>query len=253
MLISVGQAQIFFLVFTRIMMMLIPIPVLGGQSVPVQVRIGLGLILAAILVPWTPVPLVTEPLPLLGYASAVLREVIIGALGGFAAVLTFGVIQIAGETMGLGSGFGAGRILNPALGDSGSPMDQLFIMVGLLLFVVLDGHHVFIQAVQRSFTILPANSPLPFKEAGTLISMTAQLFAACIQMALPVMGALLLADITLGLLSRVAPQVQVFFLGLPLKIGLGMVALSMTFAIAFPVMGDLFRNIGTRMLVLISR
>jgi flagellar biosynthetic protein FliR len=83
--------------------------------------------------------------------------------------------------------------------------------------------------------------------------MTAQLIAAGIQMALPVMGALLLADITLGLLSRVAPQVQVFFLGLPLKIGLGMVALSMTFAIAFPVMGDLFRNIGTRMLVLISR
>ena len=83
--------------------------------------------------------------------------------------------------------------------------------------------------------------------------MTAKLIAAGIRLALPVVGALLLADISMGLLARVAPQIQIFFLGLPAKIALGMFAVGLTFSIAFPIMRDMFNKIGPRMFQLLAR
>ena len=101
----------------------------------------------------------------------------------------------------------------------------------MLIFVVLNGHHFVIQAVQQSFVLIPLQSAIPFDSPERLLTMTAGLISTGIQMALPVMCAIFLADLALGLLARVAPQVQVYFLGLPLKIGLGMIVFSMTFAI----------------------
>jgi len=253
MLISVAQAQQFIFVFTRVMAMLLPVPVLGGQAIPPQVRVGLGIILSAILIPWQPLGVEVEAIGLFGFAGGILRELIIGTLAGMAAVFTFGTLQIAGEVMGIGSGFGSSRILNPAMGDSGSAVDQMFVMVGLLYFMVLNGHHSVIQAIQMSFQTLPINQPIQLTDPEGLIRMAAQLIASGVQMALPVLGSLMLADITLGLLARVAPQVQVFFLGLPLKIGLGMLVISFTFAFAFPILQNIYSKLGTGMLSLIAR
>lgn len=253
MLISIAQAQLFFLVFTRIMAMVLPVPILGGQAIPAQVRIALGLVLSAIVIPWQPLAVNAPSLDIFPYAAAILQELIIGTLAGMAATLTFGTMQVAGEMMGIGSGFGSGRILNPAMGDSGSAIDQLFVMIGLLIFMALDGHHFVIQAVGASFKALPVNQPITLTDPEKLIRMAAQMIAAGVQMALPVLGALLLADLTMALLARVAPQVQVFFLGLPIKVGLGMIAISISFGLALPMFQDLFRNLGPRMLVLVTR
>jgi flagellar biosynthetic protein FliR len=253
MIVSIAQTQVFFLVFTRIMAMVIPVPVLGGQTIPAQVRIGLGIILSAILIPWQPLGPEVEELGLLAFAAGIFQEIIIGALAGFAATLTFGAIQIAGEMMGIVSGFGAGNILNPSLGSTGSALDQLFVMVGMLFFLVLDGHHYFLMAVQKSFSVIPVNTPVPFTDPTTLLTMTANLITTGVQMALPVIGALLLADISMGLLARVAPQIQIFFLGLPAKVGLGMIAVGLTFGVALPVMRDLFQKMGPRLIELVSR
>ncbi|MDD5369523.1 MAG: flagellar biosynthetic protein FliR [Anaerolineaceae bacterium] len=253
MVVSVAQAQQFFLAFTRIMAIVVYVPVLGGQAIPAQVRIGLGLVLSAILVPWQPLVATAPVIPDFVFIIAIGKELLIGTLAGFAAALTFGAVQVAGEVMGLGSGFGAGRILNPASGESGSALDQLFVMVAMLLFVALNGHHTFLIAVQKTFIAIPVNSPLPGFTSQGLIELFARLVAAGVQMALPVLGALLLTDITLGLLARVAPQVQVFFLGLPLKLGVAMIALSMTFVVSLPSLSNLFVRMAPRMLALLGR
>ncbi len=124
MVISVLQAQLFFLAFTRIMAVIINVPVLGGQTIPSQYRIGLGALLTIVLVSWKPQPADAAALSFVAMAIAVGREMILGTLMGFAASLTFGAIQIAGEGMGLGSGFSSGRIFNPTLGDAGSSYNQ---------------------------------------------------------------------------------------------------------------------------------
>ncbi len=253
MLISVAQAQFFFLALTRVMAILIHIPMLGGQAVPNQVRIALGLILTMILIPWTPLGPEVEAFGLLAFAMMILRELIVGTLAGFAANLTFATLQIAGEAMGLGSGFGSSRIFNPSMEEAGSAFSQLFVITATLLFLVLNGHHVAIIALQRTFEILPIETSINFGSLDALLALTANMVTAGIQIALPVMAALLLTDLTLGLMARVAPQVQVFFLGLPLKVAVSLVALGLLFSIVLPTLSNLFENLGPRMLSLLQQ
>ncbi len=252
MSISVAQFQLFSLAFTRIMAILIQVPVLGGRTIPNQVKIAFGVVLAAIMLPWQPLPAGAPPLSLLEMGGGLLRELIIGLMAGFASMLTFSAVQIAGEQMGISAGFAAERIINPTFESSGSAVDQIFIVTATLLFFILNGHHLVLIGLQQTFQVLPLNSALPEPSATRVLMLTGQLIGAGILLAVPVIGAALLADVTLGLLSRVAPQVQVFFLGVPLKVLMGLAVVMLTLAVIFPTLGDLLRAIGPRMVALLG-
>lgn len=253
MLISIAQAQLFFLAITRILATLIHVPVLGGNSIPTQVRIAFGFVLALVMLPWQPLPASAESLGLFAFTLAIVKEILIGTLAGFAAELTFAVVQIAGEAMGLESGFSSSRVFNPSMGDSGSAYNQLFIMVAMMVFFIVDGHHIVLMALQRTFDVIPLNGPLPMESMEALMRTTAGLITAGIQLALPVIAALFFTDLALGLLARVAPQVQIFFLGLPLKVAISMVALGLLVVMALPAVSNLYGMIGNRMLLLIGK
>jgi flagellar biosynthetic protein FliR len=260
MTISIAQAQLFFLALTRILAMLIHVPVLGGRAIPNPVKIGLGLLLTLALsgaaLPGAPLPPEAPPMPLVTLGGAIGVELIVGTLAGFAAVLTFGAVQTAGELMGLGSGFLSGRVFNPAFADTGSALDQFFLILATLLFLVLNGHHLTLIALRQTFVAVPLASPLMplLQSAGLerLLTLTAQLIGAGILLAAPIFGATLMADIALALLARVAPQVHVFFLGMPLKVGLGLGALVLVMAILLPQVSDLINQIGPRTLWLLG-
>lgn len=252
MSISVLQAQLFFLAFTRIMAVIIHVPALGGQNIPSQVRIGLGVMLALVLLPTQPSPTDTNTIGAFAFGIAIGKEIIIGTLIGFAADLAFGAIQIAGSAMGMGSGFESGRIFNPALGEAGSAFDQIFVMTAAMVFLIMDGHHLVLIALQNTFTAVPLNGNLPFNGLEAVLKMTSVFIASGVHMALPVMAALFLTDLTLGLLARIAPQVQVYFLGLPVKVVVAMIAMGMTFAVVFPYLGSLFKSMTENMLLFVE-
>jgi len=251
MSISVLQAQLFFLAFTRIMAVVIHVPALGGQNIPSQVRIGLGLTLALVLFPLQSAP-TGEMIGAFAFGIGIGKEIIIGTLVGFAADLAFGAIQIAGSAMGMGSGFESGRIFNPSLGEAGSAFDQIFVMTAAMIFLILDGHHLVLIALQKTFTAVPLNGALPFNGLEAVLRMTSVFIASGVHMALPVMAALFLTDLTLGLLARIAPQVQVYFLGLPVKVVVAMIAMGMTFAVVFPYLGSLFKSMAENMLLFVE-
>jgi flagellar biosynthesis protein FliR len=216
------------------------------------VRIGLGFVLAMVLIPWQPLPPDTAAIGSFAYGVDIGKEILIGTLVGFAADLAFGAIQMAGSAMGMGSGFESSRIFNPALGEAGSAFDQIFVMTATMIFLLIDGHHLVLIAIQKTFTVLPLTGGLPFNGMETVINTTSMFIATGIHMALPVMAALVLTDLTLGLLARVAPQVQVYFLGLPVKVVVAMVALGMTFAVIFPSLTSLFKNMAENMLLFVE-
>jgi flagellar biosynthetic protein FliR len=248
MILSVAQVEFFFLALTRVLAMIIHVPVLGGNNIPNQVRIGFGVLLALILFPLQTLPADAPTLDLLGLLLSIAKEIVIGTLAGFAAVMTFAAIEIAAETMGVGSGFSSDRVFNPAMNNSSASFNQLFIMLALLIFVLMDGHHTFIIAIQRTFEIIPIYGPIPMEKIEDLGRLTSQLIISGVQMGLPLLAALTLADLTLGLLSRVAPQVQVYFLGLPLKVGIALYGLGIFFLVAYPVVKNLFEPLGERTL-----
>jgi flagellar biosynthetic protein FliR len=106
--------------------------------------------------------------------------------------------------------------------------------------------------MQKTFDAIPVNGALPLDSMETLIQMASRLIVAGVRMALPVLMALIITDLALGLVARVAPQMQIFFLGMPLKVGISLVALGLMFSMALPTLTDLFRSIGDRMLLLIT-
>ncbi len=106
--------------------------------------------------------------------------------------------------------------------------------------------------VRQTFDILPLNQPLPSLSLDRLIALAGDLITTGVHLALPVLAALLLTDITLGLLARLAPQIQVFFLGLPLKLSVTLISLALTLGFLFPALGDIFRTLGPRSLGLLG-
>lgn len=267
MTLTLAQIQLYLLAFTRIMAILAQVPVLAGRLVPNQVKIGLGLILTIVLPPLAmpkmfPLPIDTPALSVPGLAVAIAQELIIGLVAGYAATLTFGILTMAGEFMSTAGGFSAGRTFNPTFGGTGTSFDQLFLVTGILIFLAVNAHHLVLLAVEQTFVAAPLNTSLtqlglmasgqPLQGAERLMSLTLQLVVSGTLIALPVMGVSLLTDLTLGLLARVAPQVQVFFLGMPLKIGLSLVVLAIVLQFVEPTLRDLLNAIGPRMLYLLG-
>ncbi|MCB9134629.1 MAG: flagellar biosynthetic protein FliR [Anaerolineales bacterium] len=252
MLISLPQFQLFFLALTRIMALIIHIPVLAGPAIPNPMKIALGSILAMITLPWTPLPSDAVAQSLFPFSVAIGQELLIGTLAGFAATLTFGAVQIAGDMMDTSLGFSAGRLFNPALENPGAVGQQFFSMLAAALFLVTNGHHLFLIGLQKTFTIAPLNAALPQLDAEPLLTLAGGLIAAGIQLSLPVVAAALLTEVTLGLLARVAPTLQVFFLGMPLKAGLGLLALTLTLTTILPTLTATLHMISQWMLELIS-
>jgi flagellar biosynthetic protein FliR len=217
------------------------------------VRIALAFVLAMVLVPWQPLAVDAPSIGLVEYSISIGKEIFIGTLIGFSADLVFGAIQMAGAAMGIGSGFESSRIFNPAMGEAGSAFDQIFIMMAALMFLVIDGHHLVLIAIQKTFDIIPVNGSLPFHGMETIVTATSTFIAAGIHLALPVMSAVLLTDLILGLLARIAPQVQVYFLGLPAKVVVALLAMSTTFAVVLPSLSSLFQTMAENMLGFIAK
>ncbi|NPV84683.1 MAG: flagellar biosynthetic protein FliR [Anaerolineae bacterium] len=252
MLISVAQFQLFFLALTRVLAIMVQMPFIGGALVPNKFKLALGVTLTMIIVPWQSLSSDQAITPLLPFVFAILREMIIGLLAGFAVNLTFGAFQMAGKLMEVGSGFSAGQIFNPTLGEMSSSYDQLFMMILFIYFFSVDGHHAFIVGLTKTFEVLPVGASVAGLSPDRLLRIFAQLISSAFQMALPIMGAILLADLTLGLLAKVAPQIQVFFLGLPVKVWMGIFALGLSFTVLIPVAGRIIKAMGPRMIEILG-
>ncbi len=158
------------------------------------------------------------------------------------------MIQIAATIMELSSGFSAGSIFNPTIGATGSAFNQFFVLFAMMYFLVINAHHQFLLGLWYTFVVLPVGSSFNNLNPVSLLSMSGKIISSGVQIALPVMGALLLTDLTMGLLARVSPQINVFFLGLPVKVWVALVGLFMALIVLNPVIRDIFGNVDSDMI-----
>ncbi len=226
-----------FLMFVRILAMFMTAPIFSSKNIPNIAKIGFSGILAMILLPFDGVA--PAPTQLGPFVLSVAQEVLLGALLGFASNLVFVAVSMGAGMMGLQVGFRAASLFNPVFNASSAALDQFYSFLVAALFLAIDGHHWLILALSRTFKIVPVGT-FAFTAVTTdrLVTMTAQAFVAAVQIALPVVGVLLLADVGLGLIARAVPQVQIFFLSLPLKIGLGLLMLALTLSTTLPMIKD---------------
>ena len=242
MFVSIARAQDFFLVLTRTLAILSAVPVLGGRAIPARVRLGLGILLAAVIFPWpSGLPQTDSVQPLMPFLWDIARELITGILAGMAIRLAFAALETAASLMSLGVGFSAGAVLNPAFDSSSTAFDQFYTLTAVLIFLVTNGHHQVLRGLARAFEAVPLRS-LTLTTAGQaeLMQMAAGMLVSAAQIALPVVSVMLLVDMAMGLVARVAPQMNVFFLGAPVKVGVGLLVLSLALPLLIPAMTTLF-------------
>lgn len=206
----------------RILALLSVAPLLSHRAVPVRVRLAIGLAVAVVLVPVTPAPPIGAALSGAGLALLV-QNIVLGVLIGFTVRLVFAALEVAGEIVGLQMGLSYAGFFNPATGQSQNAIGNFMSLLALLMFVAIDGHLWLLYALAESFRLYPLTGavglPLDF---GQVARMGADIFTVGLTIALPFVAVMLLTNIVLGVLARVAPQLNIFAVGFPLTILVGL-------------------------------
>jgi flagellar biosynthetic protein FliR len=209
--------------FFRIAGVVMIAPVFGARLVPMRTRLAFAVAATYVLSPLVPV---TPPFELsLGAVFTVIQEVLIGVAIGFCLQMMFDALITAGQTIAMSMGLGLATMIDPQRGVSVPVISQFFLILGTLIFLSLGGHLATIRLVSDSFAMLPVGQPLGREGLWMIASWGGQMLAGAVQIALPAATALLVANIAFGIMSRAAPSMNLFAVGLPAGLLLGFVIL----------------------------
>ncbi len=214
--------------FLRVLALLSALPVLGQRGVPMRVRIGLaGLVAVAAQASLPAMPALSLDSPAM--VAIVVQQVVIGLTMGFVVRIVFAGVELAGELIGLQMGLNYAGFFDPASGSQGTASARFLGAMTSLVFVVINGHLFIIGALVQSFHAFPVGPDvLGFLRALEPQTWAAELFSLGLTIALPVVGLLLFVNLILGVMSRVAPQINVFSVGFPVTLSVGLVGLMFT-------------------------
>jgi flagellar biosynthesis protein FliR len=239
---SAEQIETFLLVLLRVSALIIAMPVMSERSVPGKVKAGLSLLIAFLIYPFVP-PVESSSADLPALFLKMAGEIFIGVLLGFASQLIFAGIQLGGQFIGFEMGFSIVNIVDPVTSRQISIIAEFQYLVAILVFLTLNAHHVFIMAISESYRILP---PMGFHFSGELLQLLVELsrnmFVIALKISAPIIAALLFTNVGLGLIARTVPQINVFIIGFPLQIAIGLFGIGMTMPIFLHIIETLFLN-----------
>jgi flagellar biosynthetic protein FliR len=213
----------YLLVLVRVTGFLGATPFFGSRVIPSQLKLALGLALAFFLLPLAKAAPGVTPDLAGRYVLAVAGEMLLGFAMGYAVTLTIAALQLAGQLIDVSIGFSLVNVLDPLLAEQVPVMGQFQYTLFIVLFLAIDGHHHLLQALARTFDLVPLGAFRYFPElAGVLVQGFGAAFLLGFKVSLPVVAALFLTDVALGLVARAVPQMNVFVIGFPAKIAVGL-------------------------------
>lgn len=224
-----GQIIALALVFLRILAFVIAWPIFGTSTVPVHVKVLLALGLSILIFPVANL----QNFDLLKIGDQIVflafREIAVGLFLGFLMRMFFFAVSVCGEVLSISTGLSSAQIFNPASGTNSNVMEQFQLLLATLLFLSVSGHHLFIVGLAKSFEILPVSDfgirPVAFSGAAFLVK---DVMLMGIKMSAPVMLAVFLANIAMGVLGRAVPQINVMVTSLSVQISVGLGVLFVT-------------------------
>jgi flagellar biosynthetic protein FliR len=242
---SLAQFQSFLLVLMRVAPILFLMPLLGSRNIPTLAKIGLALTVSLILLPSVPTEssiFPQEPLSFLAFLGA---ELFVGFLLGLAVKIIFAGIQMGGELVGFQMGLSIAQVIDPQSGLDSSALAEFHYFLGTLIFLAVDGHHWFFRALVQSFQVLaPGEIHLRDGFFPAFITWTGNLFVIAIKLSAPVMAVLLFTQISMGILAKAVPQVNILITSFPITICVGLVFLGFSLDFFLPYFRFLFEETG---------
>ena len=209
------------LVLARLLPMVVFTPVFGGRAVPARFRFGLAVVVAVGFLPgFVPITPVASSTGI--YMLLVAKEAVVGLTLAMCILVLFQSIAAAGSLVGLSGGTTSSVVHDPYVGGQQSVIGNFKMQLAIVLFLTLGGHRILFGALGDSFVTIQPGEAMPARFIGgamsvTMISLVSNLFVVAVRIASPVIIVIFLLDACLGLINRVAPQIQVFFLGLTMR------------------------------------
>ncbi len=220
---------VFLLVLVRITGMFFLSPIFGRKNIPNYFKVGFCFVFAIIVSNSVPVPNLANYNSLASYVFLIGKELLVGLMLGFISYLIFSSIYIAGQLIDMRIGFGMVSVFDPITNVQVPITADFYVVFATLFMLITDSHHLLIKAVSESFTILPIGEAI-FN--GVLLQQLIKLFSTAFvigfKIAAPVTVVILITDISLGIISKSIPQLNVFMLGMPVKIILGLLVILIT-------------------------
>ncbi|MBU0509500.1 flagellar biosynthetic protein FliR [bacterium] len=227
--IDIAHVELFVLVFIRVASALAVLPVFSHGAVTPMVKAALSAAIALLLVPTltSGLPATSGTLP--DFFLLAIRETLCGILLGFAGQFLFYAIDIGGQLIGFQAGFSIVASIDPNTETQSTVLTQVYNLTAILVFLAIDGHHTMLRAVADSFHSIPIGGlAVGSSLSEWTLNAAKTALADGIRLAAPIMVTLLLTDVGLGILVRVAPQMNIFVVGFPLKIGITLIMIGTT-------------------------
>ena len=232
-----GHAAVFLLLMTRTTGLFMMAPFFGSLNIPMMIRAGAAVAFAVVLFPVVDgLGQVAAPETLMGFGFAVLAELFIGWLIGFVSYVCFAAITMAGKVMDMQVGFAVVNVMDPTSGQQMPLIGSFLYNLGIIVFLVTNGHHMIITALAESYRLVPLAAMQPSLSLPMMIvDFTGGIFITGMKIAMPVTFAILLLNVALGILARTMPQMNIFVVGIPMQlmVGIGVLAMLLPFYVMF--------------------
>ncbi|MEK5391972.1 flagellar biosynthetic protein FliR [Margalitia sp. FSL K6-0131] len=233
--------SIFLLIFMRVSAFFVTMPLFSYKTIPAMHRIGFAAVLAWLMY----YSIDIHPLAIDGkYFMLIIKEAMVGLFIGFIAYLIFSAIQIAGGFIDFQMGFSIANVIDPMTGTQSPLIGQYLYSFAILLLLVLNGHHLILDGIFYSYQFIPIDKMTPFGDpnlAEFIIKTFSKMFIIAFQMSIPVVAALFLVDVALGIVARTVSQLNIFVVGFPVKIGVSFIILIVVMGVIFSVCQHLFQ------------
>lgn len=236
------EAQKFILVFFRVVSVLWLVPLLSSRYVSVIFKAGLSLLIAFLL--YGSVQLTADVLKdPFAFALLVVRELFIGITISFIVKIIFSSVSVAGDIISLQAGFSFARFMDPFTMTQVSVIEQVKNLLAIMIFFAIDAHYIVFRAISASFKTLPIGAAT-FKEPllDYIVSASAKVFSLGFKIGAPVVVTLFLVELAFGMLARMIPQINIFIEGVPIKILITMMLITVSLSFVAPVIAGLFRG-----------
>jgi len=223
------------LVLTRISAFFLILPVFGGPTIPVRIKVAVTVVLSVFFYSVTPMRVPPADASLLVIVIALAGEAIYGLALGLIVTLLFSAVQISARIVEQQMGLTMAEVIDPVTGEETSPLSSLLETIFILLFLSANGHHLFLLILSKSYEAFPPGAiPSIDRLAGGVIDTSSAMFLACLRLAAPMLAAFLILMVTLALLARLVPEMNILFLSMPVQTGFGMLVA----AIFLPFMAE---------------
>lgn len=232
---------VFLLIVARVSAFFVVLPLFSHRTIPASHRIGFAVVLSWMMY----YTLDVEPFEINGdYILLIMKEVILGLFIGLLAYIIMSAVQIAGGFIDFQMGFAMANVIDPQTGAQSPLIGQFLNTLALLLLLALNGHHLLLDGIFYSYQFMPMEMTWPaFGQENYvefIMKTFAGVFAVAFQMSIPIVATLFLVDIALGITARTVPQLNIFVIGYPIKIGVGFLVLLVMMGVLMAVVQKMF-------------